>query len=84
MHRRIICAAALALAASGGAEPPELDLERIIEEALAANPGLKALEHRAAAAEARIPAGRGAAGPVAQARAEQRPFQSPQTSTARR
>ncbi len=56
MHRRIIAAAALALAASASADPPELDLERLIEEALAANPGLKALEHRTAAAEARVPA----------------------------
>ena len=56
MHRRIICAAALFLAASAPAEPPGLDLERLVEEALAANPGLKALEHRAAAAAARVPA----------------------------
>ena len=56
MHRRIICAAALSLAATARAEPPELDLDRLIEEALAANPGLKVLVHRTAAAEARIPA----------------------------
>ena len=56
MHRRIISAAALALAASAGAEPPELDLERLLEEALAANPGIRALGHRAVAAEARVPA----------------------------
>ena len=56
MQRRTIGAAALALALSAAAEPPELDLEPLIEEALAANPGLKALEHRAAAAAARVPA----------------------------
>ena len=77
MHRRIIAAAALALAASAGAEPPELDFERLIEEALAANPGLKALEHRTAAAEARVPPAGALQDPSLRLELSNVPFQSP-------
>lgn len=56
MHRRTLCAAVVSLAAAATAEPPELDLDRLIEEALAANPSLKALEHGAEAARAAVPA----------------------------
>ena len=56
MHRRITCAAVLSLAAAASAEPPELDLDHLIEEALTANLSLQVLKHGAAAARAVIPA----------------------------
>ena len=56
MHRRTICAAVVSLAAAAPAEPPDLDLDLLIEEALTSNLSLQVLKHGAAAARAVIPA----------------------------
>ncbi len=56
MHRGTICAAVLSLAAAAPAEPPELDLDLLIEEALTSNLSLQVLKHGAAAARAGVPA----------------------------
>ncbi len=57
MRRRAIYAAVASLAAAAAsAEPPELDLDHLIEEALTANLSLQVLKHGAAAARAVVPA----------------------------
>ena len=56
MHRRTICAAVVSLAAAAPAEPPDLDLDLLIEEALTSNLSLQVLKHGAAAARAGVPA----------------------------
>ncbi len=56
MHRRAICAAVVALAAAAPAEPPELDLDLLIEEALTSNLSLQVLKHGSAAARSAVPA----------------------------
>ena len=57
MHRRITCAAVVSLAAAAAvAEPPDLDLDHLIEEALTSNLSLQVLQHGAAAARAGVPA----------------------------
>lgn len=53
--KRICAAVVLAPAAWGAGPATALELEDLIEEALANNPSLAALRHRLAAAEARIP-----------------------------
>ena len=54
---RIACGVAVLVSASAafGAEPGTLNVESLIEEALANNPGLDVLRHRLAATEALIP-----------------------------
>ena len=56
MRRRTLCAAVVSLAAAAPAEPPELDLDLLIEEALTSNLSLRVLEHGADAALAAVPA----------------------------